>query len=866
MQIKQPSTCEVTKSTIRRLTGQFEVSLALWHVFPLFRDRTDPLDPRSVWACAKTHWPKQVLDEGFPKPTGEFLCFGMAYPPKAAQQGPFEASVSLGSQRRRLAVYGPRVVSAMGRLTEVNAGVGPVAVSAHTAFGGPDFPENELGLGYKALPGSTAPSIEDPNFPIVSVHDAVAPAGFWPLPVRAKVRQQYLGAFDQNWLQSHWPNFPPETDLAFFNTAPLEQRLNGYFRGDESGEILGMNPDRQCFEFQLPGQKARCVFRRSEETNIFSGWSEAPSVAETLYLFPNEGIGALLFRSVITVRRPDALDLQSVIFALEPIGGVTPVQAILSEHFRSELIDPITKPLSDSNASAEPEGLSGESGSAEADSQIKDQHVAQFIKRTTQAGQVKMTLDFELLLSQSGLSEEAQRSIREDSNPFEAFGSALKKQIRQAREEYERALSECGLSEQQYLESLQSQPKVKDAITKSSVSGSISAELDVMLGFIDTMVDTLRQSAKMQMPHTPAGALPDSENKLGAAQSADEGRSQEPGSDESSRMHQFVESRRAEAGQFRGMNLSALRFNGLDLSGLDFTQAICEGTDFSECNLTGACFEAAILTKARFSGAKLQTANLSGIVATQANFDGADLSSSVLVKADLSDTSCVGTCFDDSTLKESNLDQSNLTQAQFKRVQGMQFSANEALLQKTNFSDANLTRVDLIQSELRECNFDRIEATRLDLSGSNLTSCHFVSASMPDTVAMIKPKMTLCSFKETDLSGAAWSTALLADTSFDNCVLKNADFSSGELKNTTFTRCNATGVSFFSCKLDAITLIQSNFMDASFHGAKCVACTWTGNNFFAADFIETSFDDATRMESNVTLKTILPLRGHPTVK
>ena len=340
MRICQPSQCEATTKILNRFPGQFEVSVALWHVFSIEPDQPDPEDSRIIWALAKQHQVQQ-LDEGYPKSRGEFLCFGLGYPQSDLRSGPFSVAVSVDVQKRSLAVFGPRQYSMLGSPHETGGERSPVAVSSSNAFGGRGFLDNPDGVGWQAKAGDRAPEIEDPDDLIIATRQTVTPAGFWPLSPASSLRKKHLGAFDESWLKSHWPCFPPDTHLEFFQTAPEKQRLSGYFKGNETCEIINMHPLKQRLIFQLPNKRARCIYRRGSDVGIFNGWYESPMVAETLYLFPNEGVAALLHRAVILVHQADALDLRDVLLSLEEPNTDVPAQNKIKQHFQTQLFDVI---------------------------------------------------------------------------------------------------------------------------------------------------------------------------------------------------------------------------------------------------------------------------------------------------------------------------------------------------------------------------------------------------------------------------------------------------------------------------------------------------------------------------------------------
>ena len=847
MRISQPANCEVTTHILRRLSGQFEMSIALWHVFAI-TDHVEPAkDSRVLWKLAKKHASNRPLDEGFPKVKGEFLCFGMAYPPAGLKQGPFAVSVQVGQAKHELAVYGKRIFGVLGNAQEVTPPRDPIAVSPEQAFGGPDHPTNPDGVGYLAKTGEPAPSIEDPNEPLVSASAKMEPAGFWPLPMTCPQRRAHLGTFDQNWAQRDWPNFAPDTEMAFFQVAPLAQQLSGLLSGDEPVHILGMHPTNPTLQFKLPRQRARCVFRRGPATaNIFEGWAHTPMQPETLFLFPNEGIAVLLHRGLIALERADALDLSEVLLQLEPASLNTPPNDIMMQLYRARWLQPTEPPSHTAGGQASIASPSKESESGADPSSLA--------KRITRAGTVKLWPEFEYVLSQPGITAEVAQAIRQADDPVHALATELKRQLRQGRDAFEAALRDSGMTEQAYIDTVADLPQVKQVLGKDITSLSLTLELDVMTEFIDTLVDNLRRSR----PDEPVA-------EQVSAKGVDQTTESAPDEQTLEQIRAFMNERASQPTGFRGMNLSGLYLVGLDLAGLDFTAAICEGTQFEKCNLLGAKFNQAILTRANFAHANMGSVDLTNAVCQHATFDRASLRQADLTNADLTDTSCHGTVFDGATLKKTKLNQSDLSEADFARVQAIQTTFNESLISRVDFTGAEFDRTDFIKAQLLGSDFTGVNSNRLELSGALVKECRFTDSILSASVAMLKTRFDCCRFENSDLSASNWTTASLENTLFSACKLVKLDLSSASLKQTRFSRCQAPSLSFFSCTLENVDMVQNNFMEASFHGAGIESCSMMGNNMYGADFAECKFDKQTAFEGNVTLKTSLVWRGHPSV-
>lgn len=840
MRISQPADCEVTTHILRRLSGQFEVSLGVWHVFTLNSEAPPVEDSRLLWKLAKQHWPGRALDEGFPKPQGEFFCFGLAYPPEGLRQGPYGVSVRVGQARRELAVYGQRIFGMLGNVQEVTPPRSPIAISPQNAFGGAGHEVNPHGLGYLAKSGQGAPSVEDPNDPIASSTALTAPAGFWPLPVTSPQRSQHLGTFDRQWLEREWPNFASDTNMAFFQMAPAAQQLPALMAGDEEGEIVGMHPTNTRLQFNLPGKKVRCVFRRTLSTgNVFEGWAHTAIRPETLYLFPNEGVGVLLHRGLIRVERADALDLSEVLFQLEPASLNTPPSDIMMQLYRARWLQPTQAPAAAADAhQPDSTGASPDAVSASPP------------KRVTRAGNVKLWPEFEYVLSQPGISAEAAQTIREAEDPVAALASELKRQLQEARAAYETALKDSNLNEQAYLQTLSGAPSVKQVLGEQAGSVSLSTELGVLTEFIDTLVENLRQSqptvsSEIQSP-VQAQSAHSSETSVS-----------EPDAATLEQIRDFIKKQATQATQFRGMNLSGLYLVDLDLTGLDFTGSICEGTQFQGCDLVGARFSQAILTRANFRDAKMASSDLSDAVCQQATFDGADLTQANLTNADLTESSCRLAGFEKAALTKAQFNQSDLTGATFVRVDASQSAFNESLIDHCDFTAATLNKVDFIRARILSSQFNQVISNRLEFSGASIKDCCFTNADLSASVAMLKPVFDGCRFENAELTGSNWTTANVINCHFLNCTLVQLDLSSGHVQKTRFSRCQASSMSFFSCTLQDIDLVQNNLMEATFHGVDVKSSSMMGNNMYGADFTESKFDDQTEFEGNVTLRTNL---------
>ena len=72
------------------------------------------------------------------------------------------------------------------------------------------------------------------------------------------------GCGDGQWRRHRWPWLPEKFDYTFFNAAPPDQWIDGFFRGDESLAFENMHPEQAVFTTRLPGMRARCFVTKRQ--------------------------------------------------------------------------------------------------------------------------------------------------------------------------------------------------------------------------------------------------------------------------------------------------------------------------------------------------------------------------------------------------------------------------------------------------------------------------------------------------------------------------------------------------------------------------------------------------------------------------
>ncbi len=279
----------------------------------------DLLMEMSLWPMVAKELPEgEIFDEANPKPSGEWLVAGSAVAPGDPVQA-MAVEVAVGGRRKRLAVVGERhwIAGHHGPVHSPPRPFTDVLLSPKLAFGGPHHHENPDGRGHGALnlyeAGHRAPlpRIENPEAPIRQIEDEPVPHHFGPIPPTAPVRLDRMGTYDGAWL-AHFPELPHDFDPLYFSVAPADQRIDGFFRGDETVEVHGMSARVPHARGQLPGIRARAFIRRRDEP-----LRELKMRLDTVWVFGTEQKTVPIWRGRTLVDDREAADVEAIMIAYE---------------------------------------------------------------------------------------------------------------------------------------------------------------------------------------------------------------------------------------------------------------------------------------------------------------------------------------------------------------------------------------------------------------------------------------------------------------------------------------------------------------------------------------------------------------------
>jgi hypothetical protein len=214
---------------------------------------------------------------------------GTCHAPRGVPAPAVLVSFRVGTVRKELAVLGDRwwKKGLLGGFTEpVPFASMPLGWSR--SFGGAGHDENPVGRGtapdvLDADGRVPLPNVENPSALVRKAGDRPAPAGAAPIAKTWKARLSQAGRYDSRWRTTRYPWFPADFSYSYFNAAPRDQQIVGYWRGDETIELTNLHPIHSQVRAALPGVRARAFVARRRGDSL----TEVPIVLDTIVVDAN---------------------------------------------------------------------------------------------------------------------------------------------------------------------------------------------------------------------------------------------------------------------------------------------------------------------------------------------------------------------------------------------------------------------------------------------------------------------------------------------------------------------------------------------------------------------------------------------------
>lgn len=865
-----------------KVAGKKQLSIGLMGFFSFDQSDLAHLMPEAqMWQVAAAAMGKDaILDEGWPKTAGEFVAFGAACAPSGTTATELVTTVSVGRLSKSLFVRGDRHFTALG-LISAPAPFAAMPIAPQTAFGGPGSAVNASGKGLvkTLLPDGSAalplPNVEDANDPVLTAGDAPPPVGFWPSAAHAPGRARHFGKFDQRWLQATWPHLPEDTNLDYFQTAPLDQRISGFFKGDEAIFCLNLHAQKTQQSSALPRLRARCFINRLD--NGQAQFIELPARLETVLLFPNQACGIVLYRALAPISDEDGDDVLHLLadwedLATQPLPFAHYHEAFLREvspggAAASALDEPPAVPeipknalnmalapvltasaaiVSVAAASAAPgvtpamqQALSEVSALAaglEADSHalmlkhgITEADLAPFLAEAPELPPASLAeveimaadveADARKLMAQHNISEAELAPFLEPAPPESpASASELGKALADLNADTAKNMREHGITAKDVAAFAESRPEL------AGVAEGLAADPAAGSAAIAAMFATIGLIKPPPVVALPGLTLPkiDSEIPLAKFETREQ-----------------VMAHHAAEKSFAGLDASGLDLSRLDLRGANFAGALLDKTVLTDAQLAATNFRGALLPGADLSGADLRGACLAGVSASAARFVGGQLDACDATEGDFSGSDFSGAAFTGAVLSGGVFNACKLGGIQAERCTARQASFADSDLSLANFSGAQLQSASFSGATLTQAVFTKAQCAGGEFFGAQAADALFVGADLATSRADAATLFTGADFAGARLQRASWEGADISAASLLGTELDDADFSKVRATRAVFGKSSAKGLKLDKANLAGADLSNVNVMGASLRHSAVEGTLLNRSNFHGADFYGT---------------------------
>jgi uncharacterized protein YjbI with pentapeptide repeats len=792
-----------------------------------------------------------MLDMCMPKPKGEVLVVGKCLAPGGKPVPAYEVHLKIGSIDKTLHVFGDRFWNRKAGILKTISDPLPFTemdISYENAFGGPKYKKNPLGKGHAPVKTDTGtvihllPNIEDPRDLIDSPKKKPDPAGFAPIDLTWPQRFDKVGTYDQKWQRERFPGLAEDIDWAFFNVAPEDQQIDGFFKGDERFEIKGMHPKKPLIQANLPGFKSRYFI--NQETQQGELFKEIDTRLDTVWLFPHAEKGILIYRGVAEVQTDDAEDIRHMVLAYERVHE----EPRSLEHYREAFLKRIDEEkgylyILDEKDLIPPGEKSG------------------FTALMEEAGKEE-----ESLLAQN-MARRAQREREKAREKIKGLGLDPNQFIPEKPSEQQRFSIENIAEIEDFAKKTEADAMAKKAEMEQNLRKTLAAQgMDY-----DQVVEQARKtsggppkfSAEKQIEQLRQFGIkdPEMEKKLYQAEEAIKDSYRKfahqfppaplPPPEEAARMREAVVAGYTEGGSFAGQDLAGADLSNLDLKNIDLKDALLEGANLSGADLSGADCTRCVLARAdlsgaRFAGAKMTEVCLGAANLTKADLSGADLSKAAFGKADLTDADLSGATMDGADFMEAKLPGATLSRTTLK---------------ETLFYENDLSRAVFEESDLSRSQFINANMEAADFSRATLTSAVFVGVRGAKTVFKGADMTKACAASEASFAGANLAGAVLnqaglrgsdfSGANFDGASMEMADLSECNLKQANLHRAHARQARFEKSDLEGASMVCINLLEGSLQKARLVTTDLRGANLYGVEVFRAVFGETSLGGANL---------------
>lgn len=800
---------------------------------------------QDLWFYAGEETEGMVVDEGLPKPVGEWLVHGSCHARRPDVRQSF-VKATVGAQEKVLAVFGPRKWGTAGPSDPEPFDVVPIRFT--NAFGGASFPDNPTGMGY----GGGAPPLVEVRSPFVTTpRDKPPVAGFGRVDPTWPQRMKRMGTYDQKWQKTRFPGLAEDFDPAFLHLALPDQWREGHFQGTEPFSMVNMHPEHEQVGGKLPGLVARAFVKKAGEERMV----DVRMVIDTVHFYPHRERLVVVCRGTTSTKSDTLADIEEVGFGVEWIDRPKSY-----EHYMAALavkrdrrggmkrLDD-TALIPEGNPPPAPKQRIVAPGEGLRQRQLE----RRFEHKTGEMREALVAQGADTSVLDS-LPKHIDTSVDPDAVP--AFSGppptvdGVKKLV---AEKMDAKLKELGAKLAQIPGEEGDQARAQFAKTADGIrKGPVGPPKFSRARTRKELEDTVEKLVAHNLDASPLKAQlddPKLDNQMRELEAfvrdsyrrmvQHQGVAPPLGPEESAALRETVSAMVARGEPFAYMDLTGADLSGLDLRGAKLTRAFLESANLQGADLAGAHLDFAVLARADLRGTDLsKCVTLTGSNFSEANLQGIDFSGLDLTGCFFAGADLTGTRFVAATLNKVDFGKAIMRGTDLSR------STGTGLL----FLEMRLENVVVRGAKWERPLFHESEVVGLDARGADMKALAFVDTLVQDCVfddatlfslraarAMGTTTLRGCSFVGTTAHKSFFRKLEMSGSDFRHGDFKESDFSESTLDDSDFQDARLVGARFMSASLRNCKFDRADLMEALLGGALMDHASFESASLFRAD-------------------------------
>lgn len=843
------------------------------------------LTENTQWAATMKALPQgEVLDMVMPKPRGEVLAAGYARAPRGTTATCMDVSIEVANVAKRLRVHGEREwlygLLPLFQITRPQPfATMPIVYSR--AYGGENYADNPTGQGHTgqrmaALIGQNRgamPNIEYAGVPVENHYGRYTPASFGPLDIRWPQRQVKAGTYDQRWMDEDFPGLPRDIDFSIFNAAPADQQLKEFFTGGEAYCIQGMHADYPALQGNLPDFRVRAFVVRKDRDRVDTQPQELMMQADTVWFFPDQLFGLMIWRGQCDIEDSDALDVESITLAYEhrtdAPKSVTHYHDVIA--VRSDVATAALHVFSESQLTPQKsaheiaarqrlreEDIARRNQQRQAQLDALAQEVAQthpdaekyFAQLQAEPPLIEAPTESELASGDfdvGAMVAQAEQVLAEKKHEAETRQKELEEEQKSLLANLPPAPTNALPLAQQEQQQWQAALESASAIAVDLVGGELVLDANTQHALNSLrMAQKKGEDTSQQQQQIIDGATAMLANKRALRRASPTAQHPEApllptvAKKMGEQVAQWLEASICLAGRdLAGADLRGVSLRGLQLREILLENANLQGVCFAGANLQGAVFAGADIAGADFSGANLCGANLCGVRGNNAIFQAADLQKIFVMKADLAHADLARAALNDAVLIEAQLSGADFSGALLQGAAFFQCAAEQSHWREAVFNMTMFTQTLLAGADFSQAEFMRSAFIECDAKKARFDRCRFERVQ-----ADAKSCFEAASFIEAVAEFCGWRGVNMQQCDFTRGCFAQCDFGMTDLQQTIFRQTVLYRSILMLAKITSADLRDADLFQALCRKADFTDSDLTGANLVQADMSEVCLDNA----------------------